>query len=267
MRPAEEGKKAPASLPLTSGEGKGEKAPEATGPYAPPESARGEKAAEWTTVARRKKKAAARSTGAAKQGATKPRAPPSSGSDTGPETCVAEEGAVETAPEAEAVSAEKELPLAPVSGEEADSAPEAGVGSADNAEPMQTTPAEGPEGGEEPPNQKKSCLRLPSLAATGVPALVLPRRGIRKHPLRQTWALRSPRLQWSPERRREGKNQRGQKKALDDIFNRMGALEYAVLSDRGREFCNHTVNEMLGRYGVRHKVTAIYHPQTNGLDE
>ncbi|MGH0177017.1 UNVERIFIED_CONTAM: hypothetical protein FKN15_074197 [Acipenser sinensis] len=140
-----------------------------------------------------------------------PRAPPSSGSDTGPETCVAEEGAAETVPEAEAGSAEKELPLAPVSGEEADSAPEAGVGSADNAAPMQATPAEGPEGGEEPPNQKKSCLRLPSLAAMGVPALVLLQRGIRKHPLRQTWALRSPRLQWSPERRREGKNQRGQK--------------------------------------------------------
>ncbi|RXM98691.1 cGMP-inhibited 3',5'-cyclic phosphodiesterase A [Acipenser ruthenus] len=59
--------------------GKGEKAPEAAGPSAPPESAPGEKAAEWTVVARRKKKATARSTGAAKQGATKPAAAPSGG--------------------------------------------------------------------------------------------------------------------------------------------------------------------------------------------
>ncbi|MGH0125214.1 UNVERIFIED_CONTAM: hypothetical protein FKN15_048899 [Acipenser sinensis] len=85
-----------------------------------------------------------------------PRAPSSSDGDTGPETCVAEEGAAEPAPEAEAGSEdnaepmqatpaegpeggeepplpEKELPLAPVSGEEADSAPEEGVGSSDSA--------------------------------------------------------------------------------------------------------------------------------------
>ncbi|MGH0145264.1 UNVERIFIED_CONTAM: hypothetical protein FKN15_032843 [Acipenser sinensis] len=106
-----------------------------------------------------------------------PRAPPSSDGDTGPETCVAEEGAAEAAPEAEAGSAgnaelmqatpaegpeggeepplpEKELPLAPVSGEKTDSAPKAGVGSADSAEPMQATLAEGSEGGEEPPQEQ-----------------------------------------------------------------------------------------------------------------
>ncbi|MGH0141678.1 UNVERIFIED_CONTAM: hypothetical protein FKN15_045040 [Acipenser sinensis] len=106
-----------------------------------------------------------------------PRAPPSSDGDMGSETCVAEEGAVETAPEAEVGSAgnaepmqatpaegpegeeeqplpEKELPLAPISGEEADSASKAGVGSADNAEPMQATPGEGPEGGKEPPQEQ-----------------------------------------------------------------------------------------------------------------
>ncbi|MGH0177545.1 UNVERIFIED_CONTAM: hypothetical protein FKN15_075286, partial [Acipenser sinensis] len=53
-----------------------------------------------------------------------PRVPPSSDSDTGPETCVAGEGATEPAPEAE-------------------------EGSAGNAEPMQATSAEGPEGEEE----------------------------------------------------------------------------------------------------------------------
>ncbi|MGH0115278.1 UNVERIFIED_CONTAM: hypothetical protein FKN15_006706 [Acipenser sinensis] len=78
-RPAEGGKKAPAPLPGTSEGGKGEKAPEVAGPSAPPESAPGEKAAEWTVVARRIKKAAARSTGEAKRGETKPTAAPSGG--------------------------------------------------------------------------------------------------------------------------------------------------------------------------------------------
>ncbi|MGH0145257.1 UNVERIFIED_CONTAM: hypothetical protein FKN15_004946 [Acipenser sinensis] len=40
-------------------------------------------------------------------------------------------------------------------------APEAGVGSADNAEPMQETPAEGPEGGKEPPLPEQELPRAP----------------------------------------------------------------------------------------------------------
>ncbi|MGH0118514.1 UNVERIFIED_CONTAM: hypothetical protein FKN15_016849 [Acipenser sinensis] len=76
--------------------GKGEKAPEAAGPSAPSKTARGEKAAEWTVVARRKKAVAARSTGAAKQGATKPAAAPSGGGSGG----VPEKGTPSTAPPA-----------------------------------------------------------------------------------------------------------------------------------------------------------------------
>ncbi|MGH0118495.1 UNVERIFIED_CONTAM: hypothetical protein FKN15_016830 [Acipenser sinensis] len=106
-----------------------------------------------------------------------PRAPPFSDGDTGPETCVAEGGAAEPAPEAGMGSVDKaepmqatpaegpegeeeqplpeqEMPRAPVSVEETDSAPEASVGSADNAEPMQATLAEGSEGGEEPPQEQ-----------------------------------------------------------------------------------------------------------------
>ncbi|MGH0172135.1 UNVERIFIED_CONTAM: hypothetical protein FKN15_062684 [Acipenser sinensis] len=98
-----------------------------------------------------------------------PRAPPSSNGDTGPETCVAEEGGMaEPAPEAgvgppappepmQATSAEgpegeEELPLPE---HEPPRAPEASVGSADNAEPMQAAPAGGSEGGEEPPQSEK----------------------------------------------------------------------------------------------------------------
>ncbi|MGH0140775.1 UNVERIFIED_CONTAM: hypothetical protein FKN15_035277 [Acipenser sinensis] len=95
-RPAEGGKKVPAPLPVTPRGGKGEKAPEAAGPSAPPESARGEKAAEWTVVARRKKKVAARSTGAAEQGATKTAAATSGGGSGGPP----EKGTPTTAPPA-----------------------------------------------------------------------------------------------------------------------------------------------------------------------
>ncbi|MGH0160611.1 UNVERIFIED_CONTAM: hypothetical protein FKN15_039493 [Acipenser sinensis] len=96
-----------------------------------------------------------------------PRAPPSSGSDTGPETCVAEEGAAEPAPEAGVGSADNAEPIQATSAEgpegeeeppqeqEPPRAPEASVVSADIAEPMQATPAEGPEGGKEPPQEQE----------------------------------------------------------------------------------------------------------------
>ncbi|MGH0114783.1 UNVERIFIED_CONTAM: hypothetical protein FKN15_049657 [Acipenser sinensis] len=181
-----------------------------------------------------------------------PRAPPSSDGDTGPEPCVAEEGAAEPAPEAEAGSSEpmqatsaegpegeEELPLPE---QELPRAPEASVGSADNAEPMQETPAEGPEGGKEPPQEQEPprapeasvgsadnaepMQETPAEGPEGgkeppLPEQELPRApeaGVGSadnaepmHPLRQMRALRSPRLHWSPERGREGKNQRGQK--------------------------------------------------------
>ncbi|MGH0144484.1 UNVERIFIED_CONTAM: hypothetical protein FKN15_002913 [Acipenser sinensis] len=113
-----------------------------------------------------------------------PRAPPSSDGDTGPETCVAEGGAAEPAPEAgmgsvdkaepmqatpaegpegeeEQLLPEQEMPRAPVSVEETDSSPEASVGSEDNAEPMQATLAEGgeehPQPEQELPQASLSC--------------------------------------------------------------------------------------------------------------
>ncbi|MGH0135932.1 UNVERIFIED_CONTAM: hypothetical protein FKN15_059148 [Acipenser sinensis] len=200
-----------------------------------------------------------------------PRAPPSSDGDTGQVPCVAEEGAAEPAPEAEAGSAdeaepmqatsaegpeggkeppqeqelprapeasvdssvnaepmqaapaegsegseeppllEKELPLAPVSGEEADSTPESGVGSADNAEPMQAATAEGPEGGEESPQPEQELPQASLSCGDGGSGPRAAAEGDEITPPRQTRALRSPRLLWSPEHGREGKNQRWQK--------------------------------------------------------
>ncbi|MGH0122651.1 UNVERIFIED_CONTAM: hypothetical protein FKN15_009686 [Acipenser sinensis] len=97
-----------------------------------------------------------------------PRAPPSSEGDTGPDTCVAEEGVIaEPAPEAGVGSTDNAEPrqATPAEGpeggkeipqeQEPPRAPEASVGSADNAEPMQVAPAGGSEGGEEPPHQEQ----------------------------------------------------------------------------------------------------------------
>ncbi|MGH0183530.1 UNVERIFIED_CONTAM: hypothetical protein FKN15_011532 [Acipenser sinensis] len=95
-----------------------------------------------------------------------PRAPPSSNGDTGPEPCVAEEGAAEQAPEAGVGSEDNAEPMqaAPVERpeggkeppqeQELPRAPEASMGSADDAEPMQEAPAEQPEGGKEPPQEQ-----------------------------------------------------------------------------------------------------------------
>ncbi|MGH0143296.1 UNVERIFIED_CONTAM: hypothetical protein FKN15_078335 [Acipenser sinensis] len=97
-----------------------------------------------------------------------PRAPPSSDGDAGPETCVAEEGAAEPAPEASMGSADNAEPMQetpaerpegekqpPLPEQELPRAPEASVGSADNEEPMQVAPADWPEGGKEPPQEQE----------------------------------------------------------------------------------------------------------------
>ena len=40
-----------------------------------------------------------------------------------------------------------------------------------------------------------------------------------------------------------------------------------IISDQGREFCNQVINRLEELTGFRHRVTAAYHPQSNGLDE
>ena len=51
-----------------------------------------------------------------------------------------------------------------------------------------------------------------------------------------------------------------------NIFTRYG-VPRAIISDRGTDFCNKTVEVLLRRYGVTHKVSTAYHPQTNGQVE
>ncbi|KAI3463869.1 hypothetical protein Pfo_020532 [Paulownia fortunei] len=47
------------------------------------------------------------------------------------------------------------------------------------------------------------------------------------------------------------------------IFTRFGTPR-AIVSDEGSHFCNKMFNNLLAKYGVRHKVALGYHPQSNG---
>jgi len=51
-----------------------------------------------------------------------------------------------------------------------------------------------------------------------------------------------------------------------NIFARFGTPK-ALISDRGTHFCNRALEAVLKKYGVNHKVSTAYHPQTNGQAE
>lgn len=51
-----------------------------------------------------------------------------------------------------------------------------------------------------------------------------------------------------------------------NIFTCFGT-PWAIISDGGIHFCNKFFYSLLAKYGVTHKVTAPYHPQTNGQVE
>lgn len=51
-----------------------------------------------------------------------------------------------------------------------------------------------------------------------------------------------------------------------NIFARFG-IPKAIISDRGTHFCNRTVEALLRKYSVLHKVSTPYHPQTSGQAE
>ena len=51
-----------------------------------------------------------------------------------------------------------------------------------------------------------------------------------------------------------------------NIFSRFG-ITRALISDRGNNFCNRTVETLLRKYNVTHKVSATYHQQTSGQAE
>ncbi|KAK1427528.1 hypothetical protein QVD17_16215 [Tagetes erecta] len=51
-----------------------------------------------------------------------------------------------------------------------------------------------------------------------------------------------------------------------NIFSRFG-MPRAFISDRGTHFCNKTIETLFKKYGVMHRVSTAYHPQTNGQAE
>ena len=52
----------------------------------------------------------------------------------------------------------------------------------------------------------------------------------------------------------------------ENIFFRFGVLK-AIISDGGSRFCNKLFENLLVKYGVKHKVATPYHPQTSGQVE
>ena len=49
----------------------------------------------------------------------------------------------------------------------------------------------------------------------------------------------------------------------ENIFSRFGVPK-AIISDGGSHFCNKPFENLLAKYGVKHKVATPYHPQTSG---
>ncbi|XP_021995555.1 uncharacterized protein LOC110892713 [Helianthus annuus] len=53
---------------------------------------------------------------------------------------------------------------------------------------------------------------------------------------------------------------------LKKLFTRFGVPK-AIISDRGTHFCNSAIEKALARYGVTHRLSTSYHPQTSGQVE
>nr|XP_016468290.1 PREDICTED: uncharacterized protein K02A2.6-like [Nicotiana tabacum] len=52
----------------------------------------------------------------------------------------------------------------------------------------------------------------------------------------------------------------------NNIFTRFGTPR-ALISDRGTHFCNKLLGNLLAKYGVKHKITMVYHSQMSGQVE
>ncbi|GJW86050.1 reverse transcriptase domain-containing protein, partial [Tanacetum coccineum] len=55
-------------------------------------------------------------------------------------------------------------------------------------------------------------------------------------------------------------------KFLKSLFARFGAPR-AIISDRGTYFCNDQFTKVMLKYGVTHRLSIAYHPQTSGKVE
>nr|GFB79114.1 reverse transcriptase domain-containing protein [Tanacetum cinerariifolium] len=55
-------------------------------------------------------------------------------------------------------------------------------------------------------------------------------------------------------------------KFLKSLFSRFGTPK-AIISDRGTHFCNDQFSRVMAMYGVTHRLSTTYHPQTSGQVE
>nr|GFA77391.1 hypothetical protein [Tanacetum cinerariifolium] len=55
-------------------------------------------------------------------------------------------------------------------------------------------------------------------------------------------------------------------KFLKSLFSRFGTPK-AIISDRGTHFCNDQFSRVMAKYGVNHRLSTAYHPQTSGQVE
>ncbi|XP_071695579.1 uncharacterized protein [Rutidosis leptorrhynchoides] len=56
-------------------------------------------------------------------------------------------------------------------------------------------------------------------------------------------------------------------RCLIDVYGQQFGTPKALISDRGSHFCNNQLEKVLKRYGVTHKISTAYHPQTSGQVE